>query len=854
MVSPNQNGWTSWGYRWRSSFWFVTFVVWLGVLTDLLVYSIIVPVIPFQLQLLGYDHVSTLTGWLLFAYSCGLVLCTVFVAIYAENYKSRQLPLVVGNVILIGSQIMFMEAPTYWLMCFARALQGIGSTMVWVIGLALICDVTPPELIGSQRPVSPFLKRSLTTSRAAWHCNVRLHFGDTPGTASWWRVVQDLWFRAPFVMGIIFAAADLLGRLLIIEKRARLLPLQSAPTNLFLSKTSLTRQLTFIGVSLALLKSSRAVTASLIALVFGIVAAVQDTVISLHLNHVWGLDSAKVGVVMLAAVVPTLFSGPLTGWISDKYGTSWVTFLSILLGIPWCAVMIIDGPLALFITSYALQSLFVAALAAPITVELAMVAHRIEGVGYAHVYSVFNFTFGLGSTVGPIIAGQMYDHIKERLDGHLLARDPPVVTWIVRRCARRPGGPRAREGVTTLGYRWRSSYWFVTLVVWLDSSAKLDDTGILTDLIVYSIIVPVIPFQLEKLGYTHISTLTGWLMFAYHPFNFAIAATVFVAMFADNYANRQLPLIVGNVMLIGSQIMFIEAPAYWLMCVARALQGIGSTMVWVVGLALILLLGPPVGGALYKTFGFRAPFILCIIFAAVDMVGRLLVIEVRPLAEKLRHAAADASAPSHLCQALTFVGAFLALVRSPRALTAGFIALVFGIIAALQDTVVALHLKDVWDADSYKVGLVMLAAVAPTFISTPLTGWAADKTGTAWPTALSLLLGVPWCGIMIIEGSLGLFITAYALQTPVTAELAMVAQSIEGVGYAHVYSVFNFAFGLGSTIGPIISGQMYDHITRGWMALCLMVVGLLAVCTTLSIIYIGEPSVYDMFTGKRRHK
>ncbi len=63
----------------------------------------------------------------------------MFVAIYAENYKSRQLPLVVGNVILIGSQIMFMEAPTYWLMCFARALQGIGSTMVWVIGLALMC-------------------------------------------------------------------------------------------------------------------------------------------------------------------------------------------------------------------------------------------------------------------------------------------------------------------------------------------------------------------------------------------------------------------------------------------------------------------------------------------------------------------------------------------------------------------------------------------------------------------------------------------------------------------------------------------------------------------------------------------
>lgn len=41
-----------------------------GVATDLLVYSIIVPVMPFQLERLGYHAVSALTGWLLFAYVC----------------------------------------------------------------------------------------------------------------------------------------------------------------------------------------------------------------------------------------------------------------------------------------------------------------------------------------------------------------------------------------------------------------------------------------------------------------------------------------------------------------------------------------------------------------------------------------------------------------------------------------------------------------------------------------------------------------------------------------------------------------------------------------------------------------
>jgi len=56
----------------------------------------------------------------------------------SERYQTRRLPLLVGIVILIASQIMLMEAPAYWIMCLARILQGVGSSMVWVSGLALL--------------------------------------------------------------------------------------------------------------------------------------------------------------------------------------------------------------------------------------------------------------------------------------------------------------------------------------------------------------------------------------------------------------------------------------------------------------------------------------------------------------------------------------------------------------------------------------------------------------------------------------------------------------------------------------------------------------------------------------------
>lgn len=44
-----------------------------------------------------------------------------------------------GLLALIGSQVMFMEAPTYTVMCVARVLQGTSSSVVWVVGLAFLC-------------------------------------------------------------------------------------------------------------------------------------------------------------------------------------------------------------------------------------------------------------------------------------------------------------------------------------------------------------------------------------------------------------------------------------------------------------------------------------------------------------------------------------------------------------------------------------------------------------------------------------------------------------------------------------------------------------------------------------------
>ncbi|EPS99595.1 hypothetical protein FOMPIDRAFT_1124177 [Fomitopsis schrenkii] len=454
-----------------------------------------------------------------------------------------------------------------------------------------------------------------------------------------------------------------------------------------------------------------------------------------------------------------------------------------------------------------------------------------------------------------------------------------------------PQPPNASERPRPWGLKWRSSIWFITL-------------GVTTDLLVYSLIVPIIPFQLESLGYTGVSGLVGWLLFAYSAG--IVVFTPPTAHLSEKYNNRQIPLIVGLVALIGAQIMFMLAPAYWLMVIARLLQGLSSTVVWVAGLALLcdtvpessigkqlgiamsglslgFLLGPPVAGALYDKFGFHGPFIFGIIVTAVDLIGRFLIIErkhaiqwgVDPAAPVPRRADPEVNAPpepsstpannpapaSQAAQVHISLWAVLVkLVRSTRADFVLLCTLCYAWIIASQEPALPLHLQDVWHFNPSKVGLVYIAAVVPTLFSSALTGYFVDKFGTGPITVVALVFSLPWLIVLIVQSSLPLFIVVFALAnfgvagtvSPLTAELAAVTRQLPGVGYAHVYGAFNVAYGIGSALGPIIGGQLYDHVSRGWMAICLFGAASGLIAIVLAFLSFGEVSLYAQLRNRFR--
>ncbi|WRT69613.1 uncharacterized protein IL334_006602 [Kwoniella shivajii] len=488
-------------------------------------------------------------------------------------------------------------------------------------------------------------------------------------------------------------------------------------------------------------------------------------------------------------------------------------------------------------------------------------------------------------------------------------------------------GPQA-SNKAPWGVKWRSSSWFITTVVTL---------GVTTDIITYTIVVPVLPYRLQALNYTNISALTSWLLFAYSIGIFI--CTMPVAYFFHKYPYRRSPLIVAVLVLEVAVVLFMTIKAYWVMVLSRFIQGAASTVVWSVGFALIcenvpekhvgrqigfaysgvsigMTIAPPIGGALYARMGWKAPFVFCIIVCAIDLILRLFVIEQKDLREweknhqdsvenansakpreeekKVREAEVPASrlndptdtsshnpedisedrlaVPSE--QSSDIVSSekkedtvelspwkvIVTIASSGRGMTGFWVTFIYGLLIGIFEPTLTLRIQTIWDKNADFVGLVYLAAAAPTFVTGPLVGALADKYGAEFIMLPCLIFSLPWIPLLILKRSLPGFIVLFALvevalqcaSGPAGLEVTLVSRKTPGISEIHQFAAMNIAFAISTSVGAVVGGQMYDHLTSGWAAICWFGLGIVAISLPLPFFFSGNRSIYRRMVDRRR--
>ncbi len=358
-------------------------------------------------------------------------------------------------------------------------------------------------------------------------------------------------------------------------------------------------------------------------------------------------------------------------------------------------------------------------------------------------------------------------------------------------------------------------------------------TATFTDLVAYSVSVPVLPDFAARFNAG--PAMIG-LLFASFGFTLLILSIPMGAI--SDRIGRKGPMIAGLALLAISTIAFAFAQSLPMLFAARLVQGAADGITWIVGFAMIadlygpnergramglamagstlgIIIGPVLGGWLYEAGGIRLPFLVVAAMAIVDLVAFAIVAP--------RTKGTGASAPIRRV-----------LTHRPVAITALVVIAGGGTIAMLEP-VIPLVMRSRVDLGPAAIGTLFgIAAIASTTMH-PIYGRLSDRWGSR------RLMTVGLIGSAFVLPLLNFatdFTSAALVMVPmwmvfsmiVTPSLAYMAEAASAAGfesYGVVYGVYNMAWAVGLMGAPALGGFLLERtglqvLTIGWSAFLLM--------------------------------
>ncbi|WP_293780311.1 MFS transporter [uncultured Aeromicrobium sp.] len=339
--------------------------------------------------------------------------------------------------------------------------------------------------------------------------------------------------------------------------------------------------------------------------------------------------------------------------------------------------------------------------------------------------------------------------------------------------------------------------------------------ALFTDMLVYGLAIPVLPLldATVEAG----AAGTGALFASYAAA--MIIATPPAGRLVDRRGPRQ-PLLIGLIGLAAATLLFALGGPFWLLVLARILQGVAAAMSWVASLALIAavipfakrgrymgmamsmislgtLIGPPLSGVLVDTLGTAAPFLLAAAIALADGVLRIVFIKPVPAPTD------DPTGP-------------LAVLRAPGSLSVvGVVALSAAVIATIEPTLPQ-HLSTDFGIDASGIGLLFGLLVIVGAVLNPVVGGFVGRIDARHLVAAGIASAGIGFLLLGIADTIWQLLVALTLIGAAIALLSAPASTLIGVqgmqptppALGGAYSLYNLAYAVGLMVGPALAGLL----------------------------------------------
>lgn len=433
------------GLQWRSNTYFIVGTVAVGLFTDLFLYGLIVPILPFMLQDrvgLPKDQVQSHVSGLLAAYAAASVVFSPIAGVLADRISTRQAPFLLGLTALLGATVLLFLGNTVPVLALARVLQGISAAFVWTIGLALCLETVGPENLGKTIG-SIFSFISVGNLCAPLLGGVLYKKAGYPGV---------------FGIGFAVLAIDFVMRLLVIEKKVArryiaqdphaasdinanndqsnndeeqgngeeepLLGSKSEDEKAFKLSPNQPRLAHYIPI-LPCLSDPRLLTALLVAFIQATLLGSFDATIPTVASDYFDFGSLEAGILFLPLGAFDLVLGPVFGWAVDRYGTKLIAVGAYGYLVPILALLRLPhaggkDQMILYGALLGLCGIGLAGIGAPSIVEAGAVVQKYYEVNpeffgedgpYAQLYGLNSMVFSAGLTLGPELAGELKEKI-----------------------------------------------------------------------------------------------------------------------------------------------------------------------------------------------------------------------------------------------------------------------------------------------------------------------------------------------------------------------------------------------------------------------------------------------------------